>query len=189
MRSFAAMVTASILSTKPGSTDSSAASSSLVAGDGPTAITAEILSMKVSTLNTDIRGAVLTAVHGELMSKDALRRAVVISGLPSKPGLNDIALVDELVETKFGYRPLIARTRRRVVTGWLQPIAVTYDAVYLVEHATRQNQHNPLLGSCLDLLITILNIRLKHYCKFQHQSTPFHFILIYNYHPISHIPF
>ena len=92
-------------------------------------------------LNKEIRGAVLTAVHGELMSKDARRRNVSISGLPSKPGISDMALVDELVETEFGYRPLIACTRRleRVVSGRVQPIAVTYadikDAEYLVDHA------------------------------------------------------
>ena len=43
------------------------------------------------------------------MSKDARRRNVVISGHPSKPGVSDTALVDELVETEFGYRPFIAR--------------------------------------------------------------------------------
>ena len=55
----------------------------------------------------EIRGAVLSAVHGELMAKDACRRNIVINGLPSKPGVSDTALVDELVETEFGYRALI----------------------------------------------------------------------------------
>ena len=75
------------------------------------------------------------------MSKDAPRRNDVISDLPSKPGVSASALVDELVEIEFGYRSLIARTRRlrRVVSGRVQPIAVTYadvkDAEYLVDHA------------------------------------------------------
>ena len=74
------------------------------------------------------------------MTKDARRRNVVVSGLPSKPGVSDAALVDELVETEFGYRPLIARTRRlgRVVNGRVQPSSFTYanvnDAEYLVDH-------------------------------------------------------
>ena len=53
------------------------------------------------------------------MSKNARRRSVIISGLPSKPGVSDTALVDDFVKTEFGYRPLIARTRRldRIVTG------------------------------------------------------------------------
>ena len=60
------------------------------------------------------------------MSNYAQRRNVMISGLPSKPGVSETACVDELVETEFGYRPLIARTRRlgRVVSGRVQPIAV-----------------------------------------------------------------
>ena len=61
------------------------------------------------------------------------RRTLVVatsssSGLPSKPGFSDTALVDELEETEFGYKLQMARTRRlgRVVSGRVQPIAVTY---------------------------------------------------------------
>ena len=97
-----------ILSTTPGSTGpQEALSSSAASSTIPTAI----LSKLSNALNQEIRDAVLTAVHGELLSKDARRRNF-ISGLPSKPGVSDMALVHELVETEFGYRPLIALTRR-----------------------------------------------------------------------------
>ena len=135
------MVTASILSTKPGSTGPQGAPSSSAAGSGSSTIPTAISSKLSNTQSKEIRGGVLTAVHGELMSKDARRRNVVIRCLPSKPGVSDTALVDELVETEFGFTPLIARTRRlgRVVSGRVQPIPVTYaddkDAEYLVDHA------------------------------------------------------
>ena len=86
--------------------------SSSAAGSGSSTILTVIPSTLSNTLNKEIRGSVYTAVHVELMSKDARRRNVVISGFPSKPGVSDTALVDEFVETEFGYRPLIARTRR-----------------------------------------------------------------------------
>ena len=142
MRSFADMATSSILSTKPGSTClSTAASSSLVVGNGQSAIpTVTSSSKQVSILNSDIRGAYPSAVHGNLMLKDARSRNVIIYGLPSKPGVSDAVLVDELVKAEFDYRPPIARARRlgRVVTGQVQLIDVTCwdfsDAVDPVEH-------------------------------------------------------
>ena len=152
IRTFADMVTASILSIKPGSTGPQAAPSSSAAGSGSSTIPTAISSTVSNTLNKEIRDVVLTAVHGELMYKDARHRNVVINGHPSKPGVSDTVLADEFVETEFGYRPLIARTLRltHVVSGRVQSIAVTYadvkDAEYLVDHAILLwNSHNTLV--------------------------------------------
>ena len=148
-RSFADMVTASILSTKPGSTVPQAASSSSTGGGGSSTIPTPIPSTLSNTLNKEIRGVVLATAHGGLMSKDARRRNVVIGGLSSKPGVSDTALVDELLETELGYRPFIARTRSlgHILSGRVQSITVTYadvvdDAVYLIDHASLLRDSN-----------------------------------------------
>ena len=71
-----------------------------------------------NTLNKEIQGAVLK-LFIESLCRRTRRRNVVISGLPSRPGASDTTLVDELLAIEFGYKPLIARTRRlgRVVSG------------------------------------------------------------------------
>ena len=49
--------------------------------------------------------------------------------------------MDDVIESEFGFRPLIARTRRlgRPIDGRIQPIAATLsvinDAIYLVDNA------------------------------------------------------
>ena len=61
--------------------------------------------------------------------------------MPLAHGISDTALVNDLIESEFGFRPLIARTRRlgRPIDGRIQPIAVTLsvinDAIYLVDNA------------------------------------------------------
>ena len=94
-------------------------SSSSAVGGGSSAIPTVILSMLSNTINKELCGAVLTTIHEELMSKDARHGKIMISSLPSKPGISDTALVDALVETEFASRPLIACTRRlgRVVSS------------------------------------------------------------------------
>ena len=144
-RSFADMVTSSLLSnkTKPNSTntlsttDSSADSSKKIDHRKPEH-TSAAPDMK---LNKILRGAVLTAVHADMMARETRRKNIIISGLPFAHGISDTALVDDLIESEFGSRPLIARTRRlgRPIDGHIQPIAVTLsvinDAIYLVDNA------------------------------------------------------
>ena len=74
-----------------------------------------------------MRGAVLTAVHEDMMARETRRKNITISGLPLAHGFSDTALVDDLIESEFGFRPLIPRTRRlgRPIDGRIQPIAVT----------------------------------------------------------------
>ena len=92
-------------------------------------------------LNKIMRGAVLTAVHEDMMARETRRKNIIISDLPLAHGISDTALVDDLIESEFGFRPLIARTRRlgRPIDGRIQPIAVTLsainDAIYLVDNA------------------------------------------------------
>ena len=44
-----------------------------------------------------MRGAVLTAVHEDMMAREARRRNITISGVPSRHGVGDTALVDDLL--------------------------------------------------------------------------------------------
>ena len=66
----------------------------------------------VSVLNHAIKGAVLTAVHGDLMSKESHKKNIIISSLEVVDGIQDVNLVGNLLDTKFGMYPEISHTRR-----------------------------------------------------------------------------
>ena len=99
-------------------------------------------------LNKILRGAFLTAVHEDMMARETRRKNIIISGLPLAHCISDTALVDDLIESEFGFRPLIARTRQleRRIDGYIQPIAVTLsainDATYLVDNAKMLRKSN-----------------------------------------------
>ena len=104
-------------------------------------LTSDVVYKPTTLLNKTIQGAELSAVHDEMLSKEARRCNIIISGLPLKSGTSDIVLMDDLIEVEYGFRPKISRTRRlgKIIYNRNQPIAVTLvdvaDAAYLLEHA------------------------------------------------------
>ena len=104
-------------------------------------LTTDVVYKPTTLLNKTIQGAVLSAVYGEMLSKEARRRDIIVSGLPPQSGTSDIVLIDDLIEVEYGFRPKISRTRRlgTIIYNRIQPIAVTFvdvaDAEYLLQHA------------------------------------------------------
>ena len=65
----------------------------------------------VSVLNRAIKDAFLTAVHGDLMSKESRKKNIIISGLEVVDGTQDADLVGNLLDTELGLYPEISQTR------------------------------------------------------------------------------
>ena len=79
-------------------------------------------------LNRTIKGAILSAVHDDLMSKESRKKNIIISGLEVVDSTQDADLVGNLLDTEFGFYPEISHTRRLglVIAERIQPLAVTF---------------------------------------------------------------
>ena len=104
-KTFADVITDSIV-TRTG--QSLTINSSTVGGP----LTTDVVYKPTTLLDKTIQGAVLSAVHGEMLSKEACRRNIIVRGLPPKNGTSDIVLIDDLIEVENWFRPKTSRTRR-----------------------------------------------------------------------------
>ena len=70
-------------------------------GLGPMgSLTTDVVYKPTTLLNKTIQGAVLSAVHSEMLSKEARRRNIIVSGLPPKNDTSDLVLIDDLIEVE-----------------------------------------------------------------------------------------